>query len=71
MKRIYIKLGIWHLGGREKQKRGFFVILGALPRPLLAFPADAVGGKVLKRLGKKNWGGEKEDLEEEDENKKV
>ena len=61
MKRTYIKLGIWHLGGRKKQKRGFFVILGALPRPLLVSAAGAVGGKVLKRLGKKN-GGEKKKI---------
>ena len=56
MERTYIKHGIWHLGGRKKQKRGFFVILGALPRPLLVSAAGAVGGKVLKRLGKKIWG---------------
>ena len=71
MKRTYIKLGIWHLGERKKRKRGFFVILGALPRPLLVSAAGAVGRKVLKRLGKKIWGRKKEDLEEEDESKKV
>ena len=66
MKRIYIKCGIWHLSGRKKQKGDFLPILGALARPLLIYAAGTVGGEVLKELGKKNWGGEKEDLEEED-----
>ena len=57
MKRTYIKRGIWHLGGRKKQKGGFLPILGALARPLLVSAAGAVGGEVLKGLGKKNWGG--------------
>ena len=74
MKRSYIKRGIWHLGGRKKQKGGFLPILGALARPLLVSVAGAVGGEILKRLGKQNFfwggrgaggGGEKEDLEEE------
>ena len=51
MKRTYIKLGIWHLGGRKKQKGGFLPILGALARPL---------------LGPSTVGGEKEDLEEDE-----
>ena len=59
MKRIYIKRGIWHLSGGKKQKGDFLPILGALARPLLVYAAGAVGGKVLKGLGKKNWGGRK------------
>ena len=55
MKRTYIKRGIWHLGGRKKQKRGFLLILGALARPLLVSTVGAVGGEVLKRLGKKGF----------------
>ena len=53
MKRTYIKRGIWHLGGRKKQKGGFLPILGALARPQLVSAAGAVGGKVLKGLRKK------------------
>ena len=67
MKRTYIKRGIWHLGGRKKQKGGFLPILGALARPLLVSAAGAVGEEVLKGFGKENLGGEKEDLEAEDE----
>ena len=59
MKRSYIKRGMWHLSGRKKQKGGFLPILGALARPLLVSVAGAVGGEILKRLGKQNffWGG--------------
>ena len=50
----------WHLGGRKKQKGDFLPILGAPARPLLVSAAGAVGGEVLKGLGKKIfWGGEK------------
>ena len=78
MKRTYIKRGIWHVGGRKKQKGSFLVILGALARLLLVSAASTVGGEVLKGLGKRIWGGEwgggmgeeKEDLEE-DEGQKV
>ena len=52
----------WHLGGRKKQKGDFLPILGALARPLLVSAADAVGGEVLKGLGKKNLGGEKKKI---------
>ena len=52
----------------KKQKGDFLPILGALARPLLVSAAGAVGGEVLKGLGKKFFGGgEKEDLEEGDE----
>ena len=37
----------------EKTKRRLLPILGALARPLLVFVAGAVGGEVLKGLGKK------------------
>ena len=68
MKRIYIKRGIWYLGGRKKQRGGFLPILGALAWPQLISEAGAVGGEILKEFGKKNFGVEKEEnLEEEDE----
>ena len=57
MKRT-IKSGIWHLGSRKKQKGGFLPIFGALARPLLVSAAGAVGGDVLKELGK-NFDGTK------------
>ena len=57
MKETYIKRGIWHLGGRKKPKGGFLSILGVLARALLVSAASAVGGKVLKGLGKKRKGG--------------
>ena len=59
MKRAYIKLRIWHLGGRKKQRGGFLPILGALAKPLLVSAAGAVCGEVLNRLGKKFWGKKK------------
>ena len=40
----------------KKQKGGFLPILRALARPLLVSTAGAVGGEVLKRLGKKLFG---------------
>ena len=58
MKRTYIKRGIWHVGGRKKQKGSFLVILGAFARLLLVSAASTVGGEVLKGLGKRIWGGE-------------
>ena len=54
-----MKRGMWHLGGRKKQKGGFLHILGALARPVLVSAAGPVGGEVLKGLGKKNFGGRK------------
>ena len=56
MKRTYTKRGIWHLGDRKKHKGGFLPIIGALARPLLVSAAGAVGGEVLKGLGKKILG---------------
>ena len=63
----YIKRRSWHLGGRKKQKGGFLPILGALAKPLLVSAAGAVGGEVLKGLGKNVFRGRKKDLDEEDE----
>ena len=59
--KTYIKIGIWHLGGRKKRKGCFLPILEALARPLLVSAAAAVGGKVSKGLGKRlgREGGEK------------
>ena len=41
----------------KKKKGGFLPILGALARLLLVSASGAVGGKVLKGLRKKNFGG--------------
>ena len=46
MKGTYIKLEVWHLGGRIRQKRGFLPILGATARSLLVSAAGAIGGQV-------------------------
>ena len=62
MKRTYIKRGIWHLGGRKKQKGGFLPILRTLARPLLVSAAGVVGGEVWKGLEKNFWGGEKKKI---------
>ena len=59
MKRTYIKRGIWHLGGRKKQKGGFLPIYRALARPLLVSAAGVVGGEVWKGLEKNLWGKKK------------
>ena len=57
MKRTYIKREVWHLGGRKRQKEGFLPILGAIIKPHLVSEAGAIGGEVLKGIGKKNiWG---------------
>ena len=53
MNRTYIKRGVWHLGGTKRQKGGFLPILGTIARPLLVSPAGAIGGEVLKGIGKK------------------
>ena len=55
MKRSYIKSGVWHLGGRKRQKGGFLPIFGTLAKPILVSTAGAVVGEVLKGIGKKNW----------------
>ena len=66
MKKTYIKRGIWHLGDRKKNKKeDFYLFLGHL-LDLLVPAAGAVDGEVLKGLGKKVLGREKEDLESED-----
>ena len=56
MKRTYLKRGIWYLGGR-KNEIGDLPVLGTLARSLLVSAASAVGGEVLKGLGKKLGGG--------------
>ena len=41
--RTYIKRDIWHLGGlRKKKKDGFFIILGAIVKPLLLSVATGI-----------------------------
>ena len=52
-KRTYITCGIWHLGGRKKQKVGFLPTLESPAKPLLVSAASAVGGEILKRLRSK------------------
>ena len=56
MKRSYIKSGVWHLGGRKRQKGGFLPIFGTLAKPILVSTAGAVVGEVLKGIGKKKIG---------------
>ena len=46
MKGTYIKLEVWHLGGRVRQKRSFLPILGATARSLLVSAASAIDGQV-------------------------
>ena len=46
MKGTYIKIEVWHLGGRIRQTRGFLPILGATARSLLVSAAGAIGGQV-------------------------
>ena len=57
MKKAYIKRGVWHLGGKKRQKRSFLPILGILAKALLVSAAGAIGGEVLKGIGKKTFGG--------------
>ena len=64
MKRTYVKLGVWHLGGRKRQRGGFQPILWAIAKPLLVSAAGAIDGEVLKGIGKKYLGG-KNAVEEE------
>ena len=56
MNRTYIKRGVWHLGGRKRQIGGILPILGTIARPLLVSPAGAIGGEVLKGIGKNIFG---------------
>ena len=56
MKRSYIKSGVWHLGGRKRQKGGFLPIFGTLAKPILVSTVGAVVGEVLKGIGKKKLG---------------
>ena len=54
--RTYIKRDIWHLGGlRKKKKDGFFIILGAIVKPLLLSVATGIGGYALKKRKKNFW----------------
>ena len=52
-KKKFLKRGIWHLGGRKKQKGGFLPILGSLAKPLLVSAAGAIGWGILKGVGSK------------------
>ena len=57
MERTYIECGIWHLGGRKKQREVFLSILGTPytrhSRLLLVPAAGAIGGEVLNGLRKR------------------
>ena len=53
MKRNYVKQGIWHLGGRNKQKGGFLLFPGTFARPISPFAAGSIGSKLLEGVGKK------------------
>ena len=41
----YIKCGVWHFGGRKRQKEGFLPILRTIPKTLLV---SAAGDWVVK-----------------------
>ena len=43
MQGTYVKRGIWHLGGRRKQKGGFLPLLEKVARLLLVSAAGALG----------------------------
>ena len=57
MGRTYIECGIWHLGGRKKQREVFMSLLGTpytrYSRLLLVPAAGAIGGEVLNGLRKR------------------
>ena len=53
----YIQCGVWHLGGRKRQKEGFLPILRTIAKTILVSAAGALGGEVLKGIGKKIFGG--------------
>ena len=57
MGRTYIECGIWHLGGRKKQREVFLSPLGTpytrYSRLLLVPAAGAIGGEVLNGLQKR------------------
>ena len=59
MKRNYVKQGIWHLGGRNKQKGGFLLLPGTFARPISPFAAGSIGSKLLEGVGKKILRGRK------------
>ena len=65
MKRTYIKKGVWHLGGRKKQKVGFLPILLALSKSILFSAAGSIGSKLLQGVGKNILGVEKVDIDED------
>ena len=49
---------MWGLvGGRKRQKEGFLPILRTIAKTLLVSAAGALGGEVLKGIGKKIFGG--------------
>ena len=47
MKRTYLKRGIWHLGGRKKQKGDFLPLLGTVARPIFISAVGYIGGGIL------------------------
>ena len=59
MKRTYLKRGIWHLGGRKKQKGDFLPLLGTVARPIFISAVGYIGGGILKGFGKNVWGEKK------------
>ena len=61
MKRNYAKRGVWHLGVRKNEKRGFLHLLGTLTRPILLSAAGSIGSKLLEGVGKKHLVVEKEE----------
>ena len=56
-KRAYVKRGIWHLGGREKQKGRFLPILGTIAKLFLLSATGSIGSKLSEGVGQKIFGG--------------
>ena len=61
MQGTYVKRGIWHLGGRRKQKGGFLPLLEKVARPLLVSAAGALGWQLLEAVRKKIFRGRKKE----------
>ena len=49
-----IKKGVWHIGGRRRQKGGAF-LLASLAGPLIGAVAKPIVGGGIKRRGRRRW----------------
>ena len=53
MKRNYVKQGVWHFGGKKRQKGGFLLLLGTLARPVLLYAVGLMVQNYFKASEKK------------------